>query len=121
MLTPVGRADLDPAETLSSAGILPAEVLQLRQSADGRVLPGVVHNVRDRVEDLVDERDEFWGRRESRRLVLWTAILVGALGLVGVAVAGLAAGFAVADLPIRVPGPGWRTDCWPRPSPCCLR
>jgi len=109
VLTPVGRADLDPAETLSSAGILPAEVLQLRQLADGRVLPGVVHNVRDRVEDLVDERDEFWGRRESRRLVLWTAILVGALGLVGVAVAGLAAGFAVADLPIRGAWP-WLAD-----------
>src|SRR6478609_2319245 len=87
VLTPIGRADLDPSETLAGAGVLPADVLHLRQPSVDAAMPALARNVRDRVEDVVDERDQFWGRPESRRLVLWTAILVGAL-LLTIAAAG---------------------------------
>jgi type VII secretion integral membrane protein EccD len=90
LLTPVGRAPLDPSATLSGAGIVTADVLVLGQSTgNASALTGVAPTVRDRLEDLVDGRDQFWERRQSHRLALWAAAVLGAALLIPVAAMGL--------------------------------
>jgi hypothetical protein len=90
LLTPVGRAALDPSATLSGAGIVTADVLVLGQSTGhAPLLTGIVPRVQDRLEDLVDGRDQFWERRESHKLALWAATVVGAALLIAVAAVGL--------------------------------
>jgi len=109
VLTPVGRADLTATQTLCEAGILPADVLQLRQSTGGPPMAAVVHNVRDRLEEVVDGRDRFWGRRQSRGFALWSAVVLGAL-LLAPAAAGLNGVISVSDLPFW-PMPWWGNGC----------
>jgi hypothetical protein len=94
-------------------------VLVLRQSAEATpALGGVVRNVRDRLEDVVDGRGEFWARPHSRRLAVWAATVAGAALLIPaacttalmaalMAVRMTAAGVPVVDLPTWLAGPGW--------------
>ena len=95
VLTPVGRADLTPDETLVQAGVLAADVLVLRttdEPPDGGTRPGVVSTVRDAVEDAIDESGRFWSPLTTRHFTGWAAAVMAALLLLPAA--GLPVGMA---------------------------
>jgi type VII secretion integral membrane protein EccD len=75
-LAKLGGSSIGLRHSLADAGILDGDVLELR-SAEATPRPAYVEDVRDAIEDAVDESGGIWQRRTSRGFVL----VAGALGL----------------------------------------
>lgn len=65
----LGGPELDPAGTLSDAGVADGEVLELRADAAPQH-PAFVEDVRDAVEDAVDESGRAWAPRTTLAFAL---------------------------------------------------
>lgn len=77
MLRPVGGAELRPTSTLRSAKVRDGTILELCQCA-AAAPNSLVEDVRDVVEDAVDETMRIWGRRDSTTLSVLTVAALGA-------------------------------------------
>ncbi len=72
----VGGPTLSSTQSLSDAGVLDGDVLELR-SRDVATQPAYVEDVRDAVEDAVDESGGLWRSRTTVKF----ALIIGAIGL----------------------------------------
>ncbi|MET0819754.1 MAG: type VII secretion integral membrane protein EccD [Aeromicrobium sp.] len=80
-LAPLGGATLALSQTLSDAGVLDGDVLELRAQQDD-VRPATVEDVRDTVEDSVDASGGVWSTLTTRSYtVLLGSALLALLGI----------------------------------------
>ncbi|MFC5676452.1 type VII secretion integral membrane protein EccD [Aeromicrobium endophyticum] len=80
-LAPLGGATLALSQTLSDAGVLDGDVLELRAQQDD-VRPATVEDVRDTVEDSVDASGGVWSTLTTRSYtVLLGSVLLAVLGI----------------------------------------
>lgn len=71
-LAKVGGSDIDLEHSLDDAGVLDGDVLELR-SAETAPRQAYVEDVRDAIEDVVDESGGVWDTRTTRSFVLSVA------------------------------------------------
>ena len=77
VLIPMGREPLSGRETLAKAGVLTGDMLILEQRSSFRPTNSAVVVTRDRIEDIVNGQQRFWGQRTARNLAAWSALLTG--------------------------------------------
>ncbi len=75
VLTPIGRAALNPAETLTAADIVDGDLLMLTDAGDIREQVPTAATVRDALEDRVESRHAFWDAGSTARWCWWCAIV----------------------------------------------
>ncbi len=79
VLVPIGGNPLSGSETLSEAGILAGDLLALEQRPAFPQADSAKVMTRDRIEDVVNGRDRFWGPPASRSFAHWAALLTWAV------------------------------------------